>query len=519
MSDNVWTPAAEDELTPQAATVIPRGHRLRGEASLPIDRMLLPVIRGKSRGIVFITAPPGGGKTTALRHLRAVLPTDAQVPLFDAHQAADAKQAAASRIVVLAGVDPQPHAGFVDVIVVSSWTLDDCLEYLVARHREACASILERLRNDQSLSNSRGSPQFLTLAMDAMACDPSLRTSWEIVRHRIHQIIPPGMALDRLILDGPLHAPLSTEQWRWWRHEEVRRICYADWIAGQLCEGLMPKQLYNMDHGAPLVPDIAAAVRHQPRAIVCLERFLVADRQSSAAPMAASVLLAADPNWRPSDGLGLNLNLWGALLSGARWSGLNLSGSALRCAHLAGADLSGANLCGAAADCADLSGANLHGARLEKTCLVNADLKSTNLSNVSASRADFSEANLEGANLRQGIFRRGRFVKTSMSNVQSESADFSGALLSTTTFDQANFAGAKFSGAKLQHLDMTAADWTAAVFTKSEFIKCNLEGLHMAHANFDGADLSGCLLTASTIPGGKFRGANLSQTGLADIDW
>jgi uncharacterized protein YjbI with pentapeptide repeats len=519
MPGHATTPTSDDELAPRPAVVVPRGRRLDGQASLPIDRMLLPLIHSRSSGIVMITAPPGGGKTIALRHLHAVLPPDAQVSFFDAHQAADARQAGISGLIVLAGVDPKPGKGFADVIALSPWTLDDCLEYLVAFHRPQCASVLSRLKDDPSLVNLGGSPQFLTIVMDAMAGDPTLKTSWEIVRHHIHQIIPPGMALDRLILDGPLHAPLSNEQWRWWRHDEVKRICSADWIAGQLCKGVIPAQLHNMDDGAALVADIAGAVRHQPAAIACLERFLVLDRGSNAAPMTASILLAANPDWRPTSELGRNLNLSGALLSGARWSGLNLSGCMLRCTRLAGADLTGVNLYGAVADCADFTGAKLRGSRLEKTSLANSNLAGADLFNASASKADFSEVNFEGADLRNGIFRGAIFAKASMNNVRADLADFGGAFFSEVDFAQAKFRGAKFNKTKLQDIDMTVADWTAACFKKAVFCRCSLERLEILDVDFDGADLTGCLLTASRINRGKFRGTNLTNAGLADIVW
>ena len=66
--------------------MIPRAHRAGCEASVPIDQLLLPVLRRASRGVILLTAEPGGGRTTALRHLGAVLPTVAQVLLFDADE-------------------------------------------------------------------------------------------------------------------------------------------------------------------------------------------------------------------------------------------------------------------------------------------------------------------------------------------------------------------------------------------------------------------------------------------------
>ena len=327
---------------------------------MPIDRLLLPLVPGTSKGIVVIIAPPGGGKTTALQYLRAILPADMQLGLFDASQVVEARQAAASGLVVLTTADAQAADDFVEVFTLCPWTLDDCLEYLAAVHRQSCSSVLSRLGRDRSLSVLRGSPQLLSLVMDAMAGDVSLENSRDILRRQVQQIIPAGPALDRLILDGPIHAPLNNEQWRWWRHEAIQQICSADWIASQLCQGIIPKKLESMDEGADLVPEIGAAVRSQPAAIDYLTQFLHRQKRSPAIAMVASILLAVDANWRPADARGLNLV--GAHLPSVRWAGMDLTAALLQGANLAGADLSGAILNAANAEGADLSGASLRGA-------------------------------------------------------------------------------------------------------------------------------------------------------------
>jgi energy-coupling factor transporter ATP-binding protein EcfA2 len=380
MSDSGAADRVGDGLSPRAAAVVPRAHRAGCEASVPIDQLLLPVLRSASRGIALITGEHGGGKTTALQHLHAVLPAVAPVTLYDADELAEAQRAAKAGMVVLTAVDAPVDGKFIEVFELSPWTLDDCLEYLVALHREQCASVVSRLERDPSLSLLNGSPRLLSVVMDAMAGDPTVQTSRDVLRHHARQIIPPGAARDRLMREGPAYAPLDHEQLRWWRHKLVREVCTADWIVGQLCEGIVPDQLYHMADRAYLIPQIANAVQHEPAAIDCLGRFVQAHKRSPAVAMVASILLAVDPDWRPADGRGLNLCR--AILEGAKWAGVDLLGCSFMNANLSRAELDGADLSHVNLHRADLTGASLRGARLKKTQFQCANLFSADLSGV-----------------------------------------------------------------------------------------------------------------------------------------
>ncbi len=502
---------------PSATAVTPRGHRPRSKAALPLAQLLLPVIHGKVNGIVIITAPAGGGKTTALQHLRRIVPADAIVGFFDADQASEACTESASRLVVLATAGDPPDANLLDVFSLAPWTLDDCMEYLVARHRPRCKSVLDRLSCDTTFSELGGSPQLLSLVMDAMAADESLQTSRGVLRDHLQNIIPPGLARDRLIIDGPSFAPLNTQQWRWWRHESVQQICVADWIAESLCIGHLPHQLRTMETAGDLITAVAAEVRQQPAAREFLERSVNVDRTSAAVAVAASILLAADPDWRPIVARGLNLS--GAKLAGAQWSGVDLTGALLIGANLTGADSSGADLGVANLDRADLTGANLRSARLGKARFVGAILDCADLEDVSAPNSNFSDASLESANLRRANFRESSFRGTNLNNIQALGTDFSEAGFSPAHLYSAVFDGAKLIGTRMFKVDMSEASWNGVCFARARVLCCNLEWLEIMNADFDDADLSESLLTGTRIHGGRFRGTNLTRTGLAEVDW
>ena len=146
----------------------------------------------------------------------------------------------------------------------------------------------------------------------------------------------------------------------------------------------------------------------------------------------------------------------GSDLSGADFSGLNLT-----YAELEGANLSGANFNNSKLDFADLSGARLDeatftGANLYATRLVNALLVDTSFisshaknadfskafglfmvsSNSTFTAADFSKADMRYANLRDSVFDR---------------ADFSGSLLSNSTLTNNTYENTVFIGSDIEN--------------------------------------------------------------------
>src|SRR5688500_15613531 len=60
-------------LPPRRAAVTPRVRTSPASGALPLERVVAGFLDANAIGILFIHAPAGGGKTTALAHLRAVL--------------------------------------------------------------------------------------------------------------------------------------------------------------------------------------------------------------------------------------------------------------------------------------------------------------------------------------------------------------------------------------------------------------------------------------------------------------
>ena len=112
--------------------VIPRGGPAGSKINLPLDELIRPIVERTTRGIILLTAPPGGGKTTAIRYLRNVLPSDGSIACFDTEDAIAAYSAAG--LAVLAAIEPAVGFSYLEVFTINPWSIDDCLEYLLANH-------------------------------------------------------------------------------------------------------------------------------------------------------------------------------------------------------------------------------------------------------------------------------------------------------------------------------------------------------------------------------------------------
>lgn len=514
-------------LEAKLAAVRPR--ILSGESGEPLllEDEVRRYLDDGAKGAIALIGPPGSGKTTALRHLAAVLPAG-RVVLLDVTEAANVPKAASRTLTIYATEELIFSIRHVAKLRLASWSCDDLIEYLLAQHKDRCASVLARVREtDYPLIG--GSPQLWRLFLDELADDvtlagfaPALHRNLErrlgdaslIERGRtfclnsfarIGKPPPlPAEEVDSIDLPGTLRCLL--------RHGPVQLLLAAERLAADLQQennaGYLTRRLPR-----ELIAATAEIIGADPQPRQQLAKLFERPLRQA---MAASLLLALDPAWVPPETIA---SLEGAYLPNARWPAVQLDRVNLADADLSKADLRAAILRECNVARSNFRSALLKGANLARVAGQHADFSYADLSTGCAKQADFQSASFVGASLAGAMLAEANFKHANLTYASFQAADLRKADLRHTAIEGASFSAADLSQAELRGLRLHVADFTGARFTQADMNGCNLEDMHLPHTDFQGADLDGALLTGTRMPGANFRGADLRNTGLADIDW
>jgi uncharacterized protein YjbI with pentapeptide repeats/energy-coupling factor transporter ATP-binding protein EcfA2 len=533
----------------QRALVRPRVRAGAGGHTLLLEEEVARLLESGARGLVALVGPAGAGKTTALRHLAAVLPPDPHLLLLDDPDG-PAAMTAPVRLVVYAARSEQPIPHLASYRL-ADWGPDDLIEYLLAAHRPRCAVVMARVHErDRRLLG--GAPELWRVVLDRLAEDAAIPDARRALHRHLGALLCDTDLLGRARsaclnaavasgtegltaeLAGLARPGFAEELVRVLRHPAVQVLLAAERVAAELhgegdCDWLAARLPRD------LVGSAATLLRDDARALERLRRLLAGLPWGHA--MAASLLHAAGTGWAPAPGSACALA--GAYLDGARWPGVDLTCADLRETDLSAADLSGATLTRANASRADLSRARLHAAALDRVTAAGADLTGADLSGARAAGGRFSGARLAGADLDGAALRGASFAGADLTGATLRGADLSHARFVSswgphmppgtealsemppgpTKLEGADFSGADLTAADLSGLCLRTAVWRGARFTQAKLRRCDLEYLDLPDADFAGADLWGALLTGTTMPGARFRRADLREAGLADVDW
>jgi uncharacterized protein YjbI with pentapeptide repeats len=514
-------------LTPRQAPVRPRVITSESSEALPLEEELRPFLGPRARGAIEIVGPPGSGKTTALRHLDAVLPADVPVLLWDEPTLRQIDRAARDGLIIYTAAAPQPRPHLARYRLVP-WNDDELIEYLLAMHRECCASVMARVRPADHLL-FRGIPELWRIILDELAADPSLPDACSALHRYLAAQMPDTDVTERarsacltVLAAEPEDAARPVERLREagfvkklvrvLRHPEVQLLLAAERVTADLradadCDYLARRLPHELIEAA------AATFRGGARVLERLRGFLAGPPWSHA--MAASLLHAADPGWVPAPGHLPVLS--GAYLANVAWAGAQLAEACLREADLRQADLRSACL-----DRADAWRAVLQGARLDRASLNHfqageADLEGASLKAACGVRTSFAGANLRGADMESGALRSACFGSANLTSALLAGAGLTGANFSGAMLKGADFSGANLRGACLTGQRLREACFRGACLAEADLSRSDLEQIDLPGADLRQAKLTNALLTGALLTGADLTGACLRETGLGEV--
>lgn len=496
-------------------------------------------IERDARGLILVSGDPGFGRTTAMRHLAAVLPPKPHIRLVD-HSELLPEEINAKTIqdllviTSLSSDGGKARAGkyLLADYRIAGWSFDDMIEYLVHHWPDRCASVVTRLkaadRDRPGESDSlEGCPAAWRAALDRMAEDETIVSPVEALLHEIASLtgLPEILcALQDFCLRIATRRTLTSVSPDIGKdRDRIIRLTAPRGIMQRLAADGIIASLKGAGSLDELSPPLPAPVINQVAALVDDSvderlRSLLANPESTMFhASAAGILAAADPQWRPEKRAKLNLTL--ATLDGVQWEGIELTAARLSKASLTNADLNCADLLLAKMDFADLTSSDMREANLTSVDAVQANFFHVDLRGAVIQSAYFTFAILEGANLDAAKLDHTMFRGTNFRQASCRQTSFQECDLKEALVDGADFSRAVFDAADLDGVPLGRANIQGASFYGTSLRQCDFEFINPGSGtDFRKACLMGAHLTGAQLPNAQLAGADLRSTGLADIN-
>jgi uncharacterized protein YjbI with pentapeptide repeats len=513
---------AEMELDNGRAVVAPRVRSGNEEGRL-IDRVEAMLRKGM-RGTFNLCGPAGSGKTTALRELTRVFSDRRELRVIDERHAVQTTWPT-EQLVIFASTQPSLGRGRMEL---ACWGRDEWIEYMLARWRGRCSSVMGRVLKDSFADRLAGNPQLWAAVLDEMAIGEDSLDIRGALRKRVARVAPSsqrhaegaGLCVQWLTHQlaewqlGDGYSAAEADFSRMIRHRPVQVLLASDMLVHYLCDVGETKALEGM-WPVELVAETALGLRQRNGMAEILESVLEAS-ELRLHPVAASLLLAIEPAWKPSPRY--VPNLCSAQLQKAQWPHVDLFGARLVGTDLRGANLRGARLQKARASNVRMAKADLREAMLEAMDAEGGNFANANMAQIDGRGVNFAHANLQSANLQKANLHKASFVGADLSNVQACGAhlrkvNFANARLEGADFSNADLIRAVFKNPKLQQTNLSGAR-----LHKAWLPGCDMEEMDLRGVDLSGAVLGSGLLTGACLAGANLRRADLQNTGLADID-
>jgi uncharacterized protein YjbI with pentapeptide repeats len=495
---------------------------LVGHGTVLLEDEIHSLVDAGVSGLVAIVGPPGSGKTTALQHLLAVIEPLCSAIVLDNPDCAKTLASPKHSLLIFTGYHADNGSRALATYRLAPWTCDDLIEYLLATHKEQCASVMARLGpNDLAFIN--GVPEIGGIVCDRLAADQSLTSARQAAQRHLLAALPRDerisqagraclMAIIARSLEPLAQAGPPPEAFRMLRHRSVQLILASTCLATDLKQR-RKDEFPNVRLPLDLIRGAADEIKNDRDTLARLQKMLA--RQTNCS-MVASILHAAG-SLRPC--FGRTPVLAGAHLAKAVWPGAKLVRARLTETDFTGADLQSADFTKAVLDKAHFGGANLSRATLARASARNTDFSFADLTAVNAEGTYFNASDLEGATLERANLRKAQFRCTDVSRAVFRGADLSGAMLSPIILTDSDFSRANLQDACLAGQRLRDAEFQGPSFVCADLKDCDLEEMELPGVNFEGTKLTGASLSGSRMPGAKFDRACLRNTGLADIHW
>ncbi len=324
----------------ERARVRPRVISLITGEAIPLDDEIGLLIQEGRYWFVCLVGGPGSGITTALRHLAAVLPpwALARIRLVDGPldwSSVIEPTESDGDFIISAGPRLTIRPGYV-VYSLASWSKDDVIEYLLSAHWDQCASVMGRLQATDDRAFLKGIPELWAVVLDRMAGDDTIQDVRAALRSALAERLDHHPKLREIAEDFCLTAVGLTDDTnlsvppaalrerepelsRLIRHRPAALLLATDRIK-DLAEHGHARSQFRRRFPHDLVQETAHAIAGNALALQHLSEWLRQKELNAVHPMAASLLHAAVPGWRPSADCRPRLN--GAYLDSGGLAGL-----------------------------------------------------------------------------------------------------------------------------------------------------------------------------------------------------
>lgn len=506
--------------------------------TLALEDAIAGWIERDARGLILVSGDAGSGRTTAIRHLAAVLPSKPHLRFVDhSDQLPDElTPKSIGNLLVITSIDEGGNRkGTGEHILadyrLARWSMDDVIDYLLFRWPDRCASVVARLKTADELRGGEcesleGIPGVWRVALDRMAQDETLTSPVDVVLDEIATLLgsPERLSVLQdfcLIVAAKRSLPkvspdIGNHREQIIRLTAPRGILLRIAAAGVIASLKGPCRPRELSPALPVAVVKETGARVDDFVVSRLKVILGDDLSAEFHASAAGILLAANPHWRPERA---KLMLNRAVLDGAEWAGIELSGVILSSASLVSANLAHSDLTQAKVDYADFRSADLREANLTKLDGVQANFCGSNLGGASGQNAwltfaRFERARLDNARLDNTMFRGANLSHSSCQGACLKAADLKHALV-----EEADFRGVIFDAACLDYVALGNANVLGASFNRASLQQCNLEFIEPGSgADFRSACLFGSHLTGAQLPNARMEAADLRATGLAEIN-